>query len=258
MIHKMRREKVIIWVISLFILTLICHIIIRTYYYPNLRLQFDSTEFHNFLIPIISFLGFIGLIITIIISINQYKSIRSEQYYRYYKDQLESIESKKVPDGFYDNSFLLDFFPYSFNQYVKLQNIDEYRDDCKVFLSGNEVESTSSSYSGNLEEIRMFNEQGLTLYQSILTLIKEIEKHKQLINSHKELLLDNLISNLLSKYIFNCRYVYSVFEEQIEDFYLNFDSKIANKDTLKFFSKRFFELFDYISNNPELIKYYEK
>lgn len=254
----MKLKTIVIGLIGILVLLISVDILIRLFYCSGLRLDFDSTKFNNISTPIISFFGFIGLIITIIILANQYKSVKSEQYYKHYKEQIELIYKDKFSDNFYDNIRLIDFLNFVDNEFHKLKNNKDYTNDVERFIEGNYINGENKSYSSDLSLIRAFNAQALILYKMVMNLIKEIELHKQLTNHHKNLLLDNIINNIIIKYLTGCSILKSNLKNIIDEFYIGFIRTNNQLEFSKFFNQLFFDLYDYIMHKPELNKYYDK
>lgn len=243
--------------LSIFLLILLFVAFINIRYCCQCQfLKFDSNEFNNILTPIISLVGVVGLFATIYLSLIQIKYIRSDQYFKDYMQKIEAFPNGKDVESGFNNIQLLSFTEYTNDVYRNLKsNYPIYFDDVTRFERGEIIPNIDKPYEQLLANARLFRVQALMLYTRLNNLIKEIEKNKSLSSHHKDLLLDNLISGQLSKYIASCWLLEHEMGNIIKEFYLGF-CYMDNNKPFKFFDLRFFDLRDYIFSKPELKKYY--
>jgi len=236
---------------------IIIDIFIRIRYCTNVILQFNSSEFNNILTPIISFFGFIAVIITIWIALGQKKSKESEYYFKDYQTKINIIEREKESTGTWTNHDFLDFIKPIQSDVDSILTNSEYLSDLNSFRNGLNTTSDNKSYDRTLSVIRLFKIEARILYKSILYLIKEIEQHRFLTNTHKDLLLNIIVDRLISSYLSNCHLIKEKVINWEDDFYIGFYGNISDNYNLKMFNKGFFELYDYVINS-RLVKYYHK
>jgi hypothetical protein len=138
------------------------------------------------------------------------------------------------------------------------RNYPDYFADLDRYLKGENVSSDNKPYEAALGELRIFYLQSLILFKKVLTLVKEIEGNKNLATHHKDLLLDNFMSGLVSNYIVSCEYLDMVEMEEIRNkLYIGFMPLNMNqRDSLRFFKNNYFELRDYIKSKKYLLDYY--
>ncbi len=252
---KITRSLTLIF-IALSILIII-DIFIRLRYCTNVILQFNSSEFNNILTPIISFFEFVALIIAILITLGQKKSTESEYYFKDYQTKINIIERGKDSTGTWTNNDLLDFIKPIQSDVDSILKTSEYLSDLSSYRNGLNISSDKKSYDRTLSVIRLFQLEARMLYKSILYLIKEIEQHRFLTQTHKDLLLNNIVDRLISNYLSECHLIKEKVINWEDDFYIGFVGNISDKYNLKMFDKGFYELYDYVLNS-QLVRYYQR
>lgn len=242
--------------IALLIL-IIFDIFIRLRYCTNVILQFNSSEFNNILTPIISFFGFVALILTILIALGQKKSTESEYYFKDYQTKINIIEREKDSTGTWSNHDFLDFIKPIQSDVDSILKNSEYLSDLDSFRKGLNISSDNKSYDRSLSVIRLFQLEARMLYKSILYLIKEIEQHRFLTKTHKDLLLNSIVDRLISSYLSGCHLIKDKVIKWEDDFYIGFYGNISENYNLKMFDRGFYELYDYVMDG-RLVKYYQR
>ncbi|MFH1121458.1 MAG: hypothetical protein V1775_16690 [Bacteroidota bacterium] len=252
----MKRNSLLLIFVSLLAVSLLIIVFIGLRYCSDGLLSFNSSEFNNIATPIISFLGVIGLIVTILISHKQIAYSRSEQYFKDFQFRFEKISKEQNAELMFPNIQLIKFFDYVDKTYFTLcKEFPDYLKDVEKFRKDEFIVNIDKPYDGMLGNIRLFRLQSIILYVELLNLVKEIEYHKQLVSHHKDLLLDNLISGLISEYLSSCRLINEEYSVVIDTFYIGFHQGNFKREDLKFFNNDFFKLRDYIISKNEFERY---
>ena len=194
-------KKLIFGFAFVLLIGIILDILVRIFYCRGVNLSFSSQEFSNIASPFISFFGFIGLIITVRITSNQFKLQQSASYFDYYRQTINKIlQEKRDGDETMSTIELLKFVLYCNEKYEVLKKFPEYLPDLVRFKNGEDVSSSGKNYDIILGNVRLFRTKLSLLLKRYEILMYEIRDHKQLDNSHKELLLRELFMNQITEY----------------------------------------------------------
>ena len=140
--------------------------------------------------------------------------------------------------------------------YDELKNFPEYFNDLERFKSGVNISSDNKPYDKVLEGVRFFNAKLILTLRQFKSLIKEIDTHKILDITHKEILLKKFFDTHVDEYISGCLVMETDNDLKIiaESFYIGFATKFGDK--LKFFSSDFYDLKKMIFDTPRLKNIY--
>lgn len=175
------------------LLAILVDILVRMFYCQGINLFFNSQEFNNITLPIISFFGFVGLIITVAIALNQFKHQQSYSYFDYYRESINKFLIKNNDQRF-DTIELLKFAFYTSDKYDELKNFQEYLYDLKSFKKGDNISSNGKDYDRILGNVRYFRTKLAILLKRYELLLDEILSHKYLSETHKDLLLKEFVT----------------------------------------------------------------
>lgn len=233
-------------------------IVIRTLYCTDLHLSFNSQEFNNILSPIISLFGFIAVVVTILLTLKQIKHQQGSNYFNYYKEQIDKIisETPTNKNGIaFSTVELLDFPIYVSNKYDDLKKFPEYFIDLDNHKTGNAVKSDGKSYDTILGNIRLFSASLNILLKRYRSFINEIDNHKQLDKTQKQLLLKELFDTQVEKYYNGCWLIDfdGELKEIKEKLYWAFVPNM--KVDFKFFDSKFYDLKNFIDTREDLKKH---
>lgn len=251
----MANKRNLILVGLILILVLALDILLRTFYFSGLYLKFDSQEFNNISTPIISLFGFVAVVITILLTLKQIRHQQGSNYLSYFKDQINKLASA-TPDSKDDTGFstmeLLNYPMFVSDKYDILKGFPSYFSDLEKFKAGISVTSDGKDYDRVLGHIRYFSASLGILLRQYKSLFNEIDNHKILDPSQKQLLLKELMDSQVEKYYTGCWIVdtYEEFPEIKENLYWAFATNM--KTDLKFFNSKFYELRDFITSREDL------
>ena len=140
------------------------------------------------------------------------------------------------------------------DKYWLLKDKPDYHNDLILYKAGKPVRSDGKVYDGILGNLRFFHASLLILLNRYYSLINEIQRHKFLDKSHKEILFKQLYESQLGDYTSGVWLLN--FEDELkeikENLFTGFIPQLKNKDELKFFNSKFFELFELIKKNETL------
>jgi hypothetical protein len=230
-------------------------VLLRLFYFYNLHLRFDSQKFNNITTPIISLLGFLAVVITILLTLKQLKHQQGSNYLNYYKDQINTLAAQtpasKQGIGF-STMELLNYPMFVSEKYDLLKKFPEYVLDLDKYKAGISVNSDGKDYDKILGHIRYFSASLGILLRQYKSLINEIDSHKILDTSQKQLLLKELMDSQVEKYYTGCWLIdtYDEFPEIKKNLYWAF--AVHMKADTKFFDSRFYELKNLIDKRPDL------
>lgn len=238
----------------LLLFAIIADILIRWFYNSNAALSFNSQEFNNIASPVISFIGFIGVIITILLTLNQLKQQQATNYFNYYREYIDEIAnwSPKENSGAFSTIELLQFPFYSGEKYEILKSNPEYMTDLQKFKTNLSVTNDGKSYDSILGNIRLFKASLIILLRKYYSLINEIQNHKVLDKTHKEILFKDLYETQLGDYTSGC-WLISIDSDLIkmkENLYIAFSQSM--KDKVMFYDSDFYELLELVEKNETL------
>lgn len=207
--------------------------------------------------PIISFLGFVGVIVTILLTLKQIKYQQGSNYFNYYRDYINKITNEN-PNNNNDVSFstseLLKFPIYSWGKYDELKKYPEYFEDLNKFKTGESVNSENKPYDKILGNVRLFSASLDILLKRYISLIIEIDTHKNLEASQKDLLLKDLFDSQVEKYYNGCWLI--EFDAELKEIKDNFYFAFAPvmKDKLLVYNSNFYKLKNLIDKRQDLKK----
>jgi len=236
-----KQIKILLFILILF--AVIIDISIRLFYASALHFTFNSQEFNNIASPIISFLGFIGVIFTVLLTLNQLKQNQATNYFNYYKEYIDKIAIETPQNNSnlsFSTSDLLNFNLFVIDKYEQLEINPGYKEDLANFKKGSYVISEGKPYDLILGNIRLFRASLSILLKRYYSLINEIDVHKFLDPTHKEILFKHLYESQLGDYTSGCWLV--DFEDELkiikDNLYISFVPKM--KDKLKFYNSDFY------------------
>ncbi len=254
----MKKFKYFFGTVILLIIVVSTDVIIRTLYCNGIRLSFNSQEFNNILSPVISLFGFIAVVVTILLTLKQIKHQQGSNYFNYYKEQMNKMVSETPTNNngiTFSTADLLNFPIYVSNKFDDLKKHSEYFSDLEKFKAGMEVRSDGKPYDTILGNIRLFNASLNILLKRYRSFINEIDNHKQLDTTQKQLLLKELFDTQVEKYYTGCWLV--DFENELkkvkENLYWAFVPNM--KMDFKFFGSKFYELRNFIDTREDLKKH---
>jgi hypothetical protein len=224
-------------------------------------LQFDSNEFNNLVTPFTTIVGIVVIFITLLYTKNQLKKSSSDDFYDFYKDLFQKVKGRNSINisGNYQIK-LLGFLHYVDSIYNKLILDNDYIIDLGYFRDENRnINIRERTYHHILSDLYFFRLEALFLNEECIRIIKEIQETDKLSDEHRGLLLEQFIADIIDDHISDCKLLNERFSNIKTDLYLSFDRMdLVMIDSLQFFNNGFFKLFDFVMNDKDLKKYYDK